>query len=58
MSATALNEARNVTRPTRDAMLQRDPSVHQFWNEHAPLFEDAWKEWESADSNDLSLIHI
>lgn len=48
MSTTALHEARNVARPTREAMLQRDPSVHRFWNNNDQLFENAWKEWESA----------
>lgn len=46
MSTTLLTKARTVTRPTRDAMLQRDPSVHQFWDDNKKVFKDAWFEWE------------
>ncbi|MEM9014926.1 MAG: 2OG-Fe(II) oxygenase [Pseudomonadota bacterium] len=46
MSTTTLTKARTVLRPSRDAMLQRDPSVLHFWNENETLFEDAWTEWE------------
>jgi len=49
---TALNEARNITRPTRDAMLQRDPSVHDFWMNNESLFQTAWQEWEAGGGND------
>ena len=52
MSTTALQEALNITRPTRDAMLERAPSVQQFWKNNDRLFEDAWKEWEAAGGND------
>ena len=46
MSTTLLKKARNVPRPSRDAMLVRDPSVHQFWNDNEKTFEAAWSEWE------------
>ncbi|MEO0410832.1 MAG: 2OG-Fe(II) oxygenase [Pseudomonadota bacterium] len=46
MSTTTLTKARTVLRPSRDAMLQRYPSVHSFWNENKTLFEEAWTEWE------------
>ena len=52
MTQNALTLAREIARPTRDAMLQRAPSVHHFWNNNTSLFEDAWKEWE--DNADLS----
>ena len=52
MTQNALTLAREIARPTRDAMLQRAPSVHHFWNNNTSLFEDAWTEWE--DSADLS----
>lgn len=48
MSTTLLEKARSVPRPTRNAMLQRDPSVHYFWNENENLFEKAWREWEAS----------
>lgn len=46
MSASVLTQARNVIRPSREAMLQRDISVHQFWNDNGKTFKDAWREWE------------
>ena len=47
MSLTTLERARAVERPNRDAMLQRTPSVQQFWEQNRELFQDAWKEWEA-----------
>lgn len=56
MTTNLLTKARNVSRPTRDAMLQRDPSVHQFWNDNEALFEQAWTEWEkNAGHGDIAL---
>ncbi|MEM9617965.1 MAG: 2OG-Fe(II) oxygenase [Pseudomonadota bacterium] len=46
MSTITLTKACKIARPTRDAMLQRAPSVHHFWNENETLFEEAWTEWE------------
>ena len=57
MSTPSLNDARNVARPTREAMLQRDPSVQRFWNSNAQLFEDAWNEWEQAGGNDSIVLN-
>ncbi|RKQ69708.1 hypothetical protein DES40_2512 [Litorimonas taeanensis] len=51
MSTTLLTQARTVSRPTRQAMLQRDPSVHEFWHENAKIFEAAWAEWEEKEGN-------
>ena len=48
MSTLSLDQARSIDRPNRDAMLQRHPSVHAFWNQNDDLFESAWREWESA----------
>ena len=47
MSTTLLKKARNVTRPSREAMLHRDPSVNRFWNDNEQTFEAAWTEWEN-----------
>jgi len=52
MSTTLLKKARNVPRPSRDAMLVRDPSVHQFWNDNEKTFEAAWSEWEQNGGHD------
>ena len=47
MSTTLLKKARTVTRPSREAMLHRDPSVNRFWNDNEQTFEAAWTEWEN-----------
>lgn len=49
MTANALQQAQNVRRPSRDAMLIRHPSVQTFWLRHKGIFENAWKEWEAKD---------
>ena len=50
MTGNALSAARSIERPTREAMLQRSPTVNQFWSKNRELFEDAWKQWESIES--------
>lgn len=56
MTQSSLTLAREIERPTRDAMLQRAASVHHFWNNNTGLFEEAWKEWEqNEDLTGLSL---
>ncbi|GAB5445206.1 2OG-Fe(II) oxygenase family protein [Gymnodinialimonas sp.] len=47
MQDTYLTRTRAIERPSRDAMLQRHPSVHRFWNENRALFQEAWAEWEA-----------
>ncbi|APG49146.1 hypothetical protein [Phaeobacter porticola] len=44
MHVNALETARAVDRPSREAMLQRHPSVHTFWNQNSDLFAQAWAE--------------
>ncbi|XHX61509.1 2OG-Fe(II) oxygenase [Pseudosulfitobacter sp. SM2401] len=46
MDRNSLETARTIARPSRDAMLQRDISVHHFWSQNRDLFQDAWAEWE------------
>ena len=46
-----LEHARAVARPTSEAMLERHPSVHNFWKDNETVFEDAWREWEAAGGN-------
>jgi hypothetical protein len=41
--------------PSREAMLQREPSVQQFWDENKILLRDAWKEWEADTQEQLVL---
>lgn len=46
MSPTSLERARSIEKPTREAMLQRSPSVQYFWDQNKNLFKDAWEDWE------------
>ena len=52
MTQSSLALARDIKRPTREAMLQRAPSVQHFWNDNTNLFENAWKEWEQTEDID------
>jgi len=56
MSTNALELARTVARPTREAMLERHPSVNAFWNENETIFAKAWKEWEAGGGDDKILL--
>ncbi|MEM9838107.1 MAG: 2OG-Fe(II) oxygenase [Pseudomonadota bacterium] len=55
MTTNSLHQARSVARPSRDAMLQRQPSVSQFWHQDKELFEKAWREWEEAHTHAAKL---
>jgi len=48
MQTNAIERARAISRPTRDEMLQRSPSVQKFWAQNTPLFQDAWAQWEAS----------
>ena len=52
MTQSSLARARDIARPSREAMLQRTASVHQFWNNNTALFQNAWKEWEKSENLD------
>jgi hypothetical protein len=52
---TALQLARALNLPSRQASLQRDPSVSHFWNSNRKLLEDAWVEWEIENKGNLTL---
>ena len=56
MSTTSLEQARTVARPTREAILERHPSVHAFWNTNETVFEDAWTEWEAGGGDDSIVL--
>ena len=53
MSLTSLQQARAVARPTREEMLNRDISVHHFWNQNRDLFESAWSQWQAENEAKL-----
>ena len=52
-NTNALEQARALTQPTREASLKRDPSVSQFWNNNRKLLEEAWAEWENQNKDNL-----
>ncbi len=49
----ALIQARNLTLPSRESMLQREASVTSFWNNNKKLLEDAWGVWETENKDSL-----
>ena len=42
---TALEQARQLDMPSREAMLRRDSEVASFWSDNDQLLEQAWREW-------------
>jgi len=51
MTNDSLTIARAIERPTREAMLQRSPSVQQFWLQNRDLLAEAWEQWEACESD-------
>ncbi|WP_152286622.1 2OG-Fe(II) oxygenase [Flavicella marina] len=49
----ALIQASDLSIPTREASLKREPSVAAFWNNNRTLLENAWAEWEIENKNNL-----
>lgn len=49
----ALEKARNLELPSREAMLLRDNSVQAFWDNNRQLLKNAWLEWENKETTDL-----
>jgi len=54
MTNDSLTTARALERPTREAMLQRAPSVQQFWQQNRDLFSEAWQQWEASENDGLT----
>lgn len=52
----ALAQARALTLPSRQAMLDRDISVSRFWKNNHETLEKAWGEWEIENKNDLPVL--
>lgn len=48
-----LAQARALTLPSREASLNREPSVSHFWNSNRELLENAWAEWELENKDSL-----
>ncbi len=53
MQFNPLQQAQNLDLPSREAMLQRAPSVQAFWHNNQDLLSQAWKEWETSEYADL-----
>ncbi|MEM9931935.1 MAG: 2OG-Fe(II) oxygenase, partial [Bacteroidota bacterium] len=53
MESNALTQARALTPPAREATLQRQASVSQFWDSNRQLLEAAWAEWEVENKDNL-----
>jgi hypothetical protein len=51
-----LAQALALTRPSREASLQRDASVSYFWNNNRRLLEDAWSEWEIKNKGNIPTL--
>lgn len=55
MSLSQLDSARALVLPSREAMLQRAPSVLHFWDSNRDLLSNAWREWEANEKAHLAL---
>ncbi len=53
MRPNQLQRARATSLPSREDMLQRSPSVQQFWDDNTELFSEAWHEWEASEQTNL-----
>ncbi len=51
----ALSEARALILPSRQAMLHRETSVSDFWNNNRKLLEEAWEAWEIENKDNLPI---
>ena len=51
MKTNQLQLARALNLPTRQAMLNREHSVQQFWSNNNELITNAWSEWELSELN-------
>ena len=55
MNNNAFAQARALTLPSRQAMLRREASVSQFWNNNRKILEEAWVQWEVENKVNLPL---
>lgn len=56
MSANQLQQAQALTLPSREAMLQRAPSVQRFWDDNQELLLSAWQQWEQNNQSQLPAL--
>ena len=48
-----LLKAQALIYPSRESILERHPSVQEFWNTHNNLLINAWQEWDEKNKNTL-----
>ncbi|MGB3724765.1 MAG: 2OG-Fe(II) oxygenase family protein [Glaciecola sp.] len=48
-----LEQARQLSLPSRDEMLRRDPAVESFWHENETVLAQAWSQWEESEGINL-----
>ncbi|TXK72036.1 2OG-Fe(II) oxygenase [Mesonia sp. K4-1] len=53
INKNALEQARALTLPTREASLNRETSVSHFWNSNRNLLENTWAEWEIENKGNI-----
>jgi hypothetical protein len=53
-----LQQARDLTLPSRTAMLNRAPSVQQFWDTNQHVLNNAWSEWEENETSHLTMPDV
>ena len=53
-----LQQARDFTLPSRTAMLNRAPSVQQFWDTNQHVLNNAWSEWEENETSHLTMPDV
>jgi len=53
MSMNILQQARDLELPTRQAMLERSPSVQAFWDHNSSILSEAWSQWETSEQEKL-----
>lgn len=49
----ALQKARKLQMPSREAMLHRSPEVQKFWDENKNLLVNAWEQWDEENKNNF-----
>ncbi len=51
-----LEHARRLELPSREAVLNRDPSVSAFWLKNQELLVNAWHEWEEVNGDQAGVL--
>ncbi len=52
-ASSPLEQARELTLPSRKEMLERAPTVDRFWQNNSGLLQNAWQHWEASRDEKL-----